>query len=87
MYRIWCETPLEAALQVNDHWYLLWRPNKVIFLLFITADITGHIKFCNDTQTILNTSVPSKDLEFSDYQSPIVCDSCYSYTDLERMDA
>ena len=32
--------------------------NKIILLPVITADITGHSKFCNVTQTTLNPSVP-----------------------------
>ena len=60
--------------------------NKVIFLPVITADTTGHGKFYNITQTILNPSVPEIRI-FSKQQSPTVCNSCYSFTDRERVES
>jgi len=59
---------------------------KVILFLpvnYITADITGHSEFFNVAHTILNPFVP----QFSEKQSLTVCNSCYSFTDLERKEA
>jgi len=50
----------------------------------ITDDITGHGKFCNVTQTILNLFVPEI-CTFSNQQSPTVYNSWYSFTDLKWM--
>ena len=57
------------------------------FLPVITADITGHSKFlqCHITDHFI--FLCAKDPQFFKQQSPTVSNSCYSFTDLERMEA